>query len=220
MIIKRQACHGKVSPYRFFMMTETGAFSSGLRNTYAHPCHKKNYDITKGLSTKVNPPITGNTFSLREGSNLLVLRRMPIVSVAWTRLIDRLRIVSPSSEFKEKTSDNFSTMSLKWQRRTLSVARVTLSNAPAHINARVEAGVLDWDIEYGKSEIQDTYGAVVLWAFSVDAEIETSPIIKPADMQRRRSGKENYAFNLDWEAGRFRWLMKIDPVADTPFARA
>ena len=187
--------------------------------TYAHPCHQKKHDIIKGLSTKINPPIIGNTFSLREAGNLLVLRRMPAISTVWTRLSDRLRVVSPASEFEEKKiSDNCSTMLFKWRGgRILSVARVTFSDIPTHMNMRIKDEILDWDIEYGKQSIKNMNDAVILWAFSIDAEIINPPTIKPVAIKRRPFEKENGIFYLDWKAGNFHWNMKIDPVAKNPF---
>jgi hypothetical protein len=188
-------------------------------NTYAHPCHKKNYDQIKGLSTKVNPPITGKTFSMRKGGTVLVLRRMPSISRSWTKLTDRLRIISPTAAFNEqKLSENVSTMSFKWQGRTLSVARVTLSNVPVHMNTHSENGILDWDIEYGPSAIQNTPDAVVLWAFCTDAEIVELPVIKPDELQKRPANSlENGIFDLEWKTGTVTWHLKIDPVSDNPF---
>ncbi|MFZ2654482.1 MAG: hypothetical protein WAX69_06160 [Victivallales bacterium] len=187
-------------------------------NTYAHPSHKKNFSRLKGLTAKVNPPIAGNTFSLRKGGNLLVLRRMPSISGAWTKLTDRLRVISPTAVFNEqKISGNTSTMSFKWKERTLSVARVTLSPLPVHRNAHVEDGILDWDIEYGTSAVQSISGAVVLWAFCTDAQIREAPVIKPDELKKRPSSIENGVFDLKWNAGNAVWNLKINPVSDSPY---
>jgi len=189
-------------------------------NTYAHPCHKKNYDQIKGLTTKIDPPITGRTFSVRIGGNLLVLRRMPAISKGWTKLTDRLRVISPTAAFNEqKISENVSTMSFKWQGRTLSVARVTLSHIPIHMNAHSEGEILDWDIEYGTSAIQNISDAVVLWAFCTDGQIVEPPVIRPEDLKRRPASLENGAFDLEWKTGTVVWRFKIDPVSDSPFTR-
>jgi hypothetical protein len=187
-------------------------------NTYSHPCHKKNFDQIKGLTTKVNPPIVGNTFSVMRGGNLLVLRRMPAISKGWTKLTDRLRVISPTASFQEqKISENVSILNFKWQGRTLSVARVTLSSIPLHKNAHSDGGVLDWDIEYEASAIQTMSDAVVLWAFCTDGEITESPVIKPEELLRRGSSVENGVFDLDWKAGTVVWHLNINPVSDRPF---
>ena len=186
--------------------------------TYAHPSHKKNYDQIKGLTTKINPPITGKTFSVRNGGNLLVLRRMPSISTGWTKLTDRLRIISPAAVFNEqKISENVSVMSFKWQGRTLSVARVTLSSIPFHMNAHIENGILDWDIEYGASAIQNISDAVILWAFCTDALIVEPPTIKAEDLKSRPSSIENFIFDLEWKTGTILWRFKINPVSESPF---
>lgn len=181
--------------------------------TYANPSHTKNYGINRGLSTKVRPPIGGNTFSLREGGNLLVLRRMPTISMAWTKLVDRLRIVSPTAQFAEGNSDDrFSTLLFKWpDGRILSVARVTLSDIPVHMQPRFDGKVLDWDIEY--TDFPDMNDTVTLWAFSVNAEINKPPIIRKEKLKCRPVGPENSIFDLKWQAGEHLWNIKIDPVA-------
>lgn len=181
--------------------------------TYANPSHTRNYGINRGLSTKVRPPIEGNTFSMQKGGNLLVLRRMPGISMAWTKLVDRLRVVSPTAQFTEGNSDDrFSTLLFKWpDGRMLSVARVTLSDVPNHMQPRFDGKVLDWDIEYtGFPDMNDT---VTLWAFSLDAEISEAPIIRKNKMKCRPVGPENNIFDLEWKAGTHFWNVKIDPVS-------
>ena len=187
--------------------------------TFAHPSHTKNYDMLKGLSVKVNPPIAGNTFSLRQGGSLLVLRGMPAISTAWTRLVDRLRVISPSAEIEERNpAANFSTLLFKWPGgRKLSVARVTLSTLPSHAKPRLEDGKLDWGIEYDASALPVMSDAVILWAFCIDAEITEPPVIKAEELKRRPVSMENYIFDLDWKTGKVRWRMKINPVIDNPF---
>jgi hypothetical protein len=180
--------------------------------TYAHPSHTNNYGIDRGLSAKVRPPICGNTFSVREGGNFLVLRRMPSISMAWTKLIDRLRVISPVSQFAEGISDDrFSTLLFKWPNgRILSVARVTISDVPVHMSPHFDGKVLDWDIEY--TAFPDMNDTVTLWAFSVDAEINEPPTIRKGVMRKRPTDPENSVFDLEWKAGEHFWRMKIDPV--------
>ena len=186
---------------------------------FAHPSHKEKYDINKGLSTKINPPITGMTHSLRRGKNLLVLRKMPAIDRTWSRLSERLRVVSPNAKLADKRlSDNCSTLRFEWPRgRVLSVARVTFSAIPVHKKIVVTNDILDWDVEYGKSDIPDMTEALVLWAFSMDAEIVEPPLISIDSLRKRPFGNENKVFDLDWEVGDCRWRMKIDPASDKPF---
>ena len=180
---------------------------------YANPSGTKNYDINRGLSTKVRPPICGNTFSVLEGGNLLVLRRMPAISMSWTKLADRLRVVSPTAQFTEKIfNDRFSTLLFRWPNgRTLSAARLTLSDVPAHMQPRFDGKVLDWDIEY--TNFPNMNETVTLWAFSVNSEINEAPVIRKEKMKRHPVDPENAVFDLKWETGTHTWDMKIDPVA-------
>jgi hypothetical protein len=181
--------------------------------TYANPSDTKDYDINRGLSTKVRPPICGNTFSVLEGGNLLVLRRMPAISMSWTKLVDRLRVVSPTAEFTEKIFDGrFSTLLFKWpDGRILSAARLTLSDVPAHVNPRFNGKMLDWDIEY--TDFPNMNETVTLWAFCVNSEINEPPVIRKEKMKRRPVDPENAVFDLKWKTGTHTWNMKIDPVA-------
>jgi hypothetical protein len=181
--------------------------------TYANPSHTKNYGINRGLSATIRPPIGGNTFSIQEGGNLLVLRRMPTISMAWTKLVDRLRVVSPTAQFTIGYSDDrCSTLLFKWpDNRMLSVARVTLSDVPTHMQPRFDGKMLDWDIEY--TEFPDMNDTVTLWAFSLDAEINEPPVIRKEKMKRRPVDPENSVFDLEWQTGKYHWNMKIDPVA-------
>ena len=180
--------------------------------TFAHPSHTKDYGIDRGLSTKVRPPIQGETFSIRDSGNLLVMRRMPAISLAWTKLVDRLRVVSPiAKRMERKLDERCSTLSFKWANgRTLSVARATLSNVPEHLPVRIDGNVLDWDISYSKFPAMNE--TVTLWAFAVDSDIVEPPTVMKSPLRKRPADPENQPFNLEWRTGEHDWRITVDPV--------
>ena len=182
--------------------------------TYAHPNHTKDYDIDRGLSAKVRPPITGTTCSLEHHGNLIVLRRMPSLSLSWTRFADRLRIVTPTAAWSEQQlDDRCSTACLTWpDGQMLSVARVTFSAVPKHKPAKIAASFLDWELEY--NDFPGLNETVTLWAFAVDAKITEPPRIVFENRRFRPADPEDRPFELQWQAGNHLWRLRADPVHD------
>jgi hypothetical protein len=182
--------------------------------TYAHPSHTKDYDIERGLSTKVRPPLTGTTSCLEHQGNMIVLRRMPSVSLSWTRFADRLRIVTPTASWSEQQlNDQCSTACLTWpDGQMLSIARVTFSAVPKHQPAQTTGSFLDWELEYG--DFPGMNETVTLWAFAVDAKITEPPRIVFENRRFRPADPENRPFELQWQAGNHRWCLQADPVHD------
>ncbi len=181
-------------------------------NCFSHPCHSKDYGIDRGLSLKVRPPITGRTFSIRRGTHLIVLRHMPSLSMAWNRFADRLRIVNPSASYTEKTlSPNCSAICFQWPGgRTLSIARISLSDIPKHRPAVQSGNFLDWELEY--RDFPNMNETVSLWAFAIDETINTVPKLDFAPMRYRPFDPECRPFTLQWQIGKQFWNLQTDPV--------
>ena len=179
---------------------------------FSHPCHSKDYDIDRGLSRKVRPPICGRTFSIRQKNQLLVLRHMPSLSMAWNRFADRLRIVNPSATFTEKQlSPNCSTIDFQWPTgRTLSIARISFSDTPKHRPVIQKNNFLDWELEY--QEFPNMNETASLWAFAIDETINTVPKLDFATMRYRPFDPECRPFTLKWQIGKQFWHLQVDPA--------
>ncbi|MGI5868934.1 MAG: hypothetical protein ACOX9C_05780 [Kiritimatiellia bacterium] len=196
----------------------------------SHPAAvKRSAYLANALTHQIRLPITGRTFCLMKDGNLLVLRIMPAIVSAWTRLTDRLRLVEPAMHIETRPpSAGWGQMLIRLAKRTVAIQCVPLTGrfdattpAPALVERREPARLADWSLDLDRTALGDALAMVTLWGVSVDGEAVEAPVFEPcADIPSQPQEEELRAWNLTWRWPGVTWDVRIDPLDPRdPFAR-
>lgn len=184
----------------------------------AHPANRRGG--ARALTERVNPPITGRTYSLRREGNILVLRVMPAVARSWTRITDRFKILDATAEFQTQADDaRWGQLLLEYPERTVGVAAFSLAEGVAPAFERAPNGAY-WGFDFPErafSGDQTQHWIVNVWGFSLDGEIQEAPAVEMLDDYGKvpRSDPEK-ARRVTWRWPGVTWDVVIDPRAEKP----
>ena len=174
--------------------------------------------LNNALTSSVRPPITGQTWCLQRGGDLLVLRVMPAVAQDWTELCDRFRLIGHRGTFEVlDRRDRWSQLLLTLGKRTISVHHVALADDyyPEPVDAAEDRR--DWQVRRDAQALSGRRVIVDLWAIRLDGSVDKPPVltqIHPSPSIPRDAGER--AWQLDWTWPETRWDVTIDPKATEP----
>ena len=192
-----------------FLQWET--FEAGKRRS--HPAVEKYGEYeSRSLTSSVQPPIVGQTYTRQQDGELLALRVMPAIAAAWDELIDRFRIVSTQTKIISEFSDgNWSQLVLDCGSHHIGLQCLRLSGGLEPAQARVNGEMLDWSVCYGKDDLADRRAAVNLWGISLSGPVKKAPVILPDPQAPPMPRKhESLALLVSWEWPNCSWNLRVN----------
>ena len=173
----------------------------------------------RALTSSVNPPVFGETYSIQRGGDLLVVRIMPVIVQSWERVSDVFKIADCTAAVTEAQSDSsFNQLLLEFPDRTVSVCN--FSSLPGLKPVlETEGNTFRWRLDYSESELKKhaTMKIIVdVWGISLNGEITEAPtlevesnhLIPLVDAQQKR--------RLVWQWPNTQWDVTIDPMSENP----
>ncbi len=180
----------------------------------SHPAEDvKTTYLGNALTEAVHPPIVGRTWSLQRGNGLIALRIMPVLSMQWTHLADRLRIIGEAGECESHTEENWHQLVVRWGEREVSIHCLPLSIDAAPM-LTTSAKATDWGLTYTQEQLRGKRLIATIWAISLAGRIDAPPKLQQlqADPAIPRSAEEQ-VHRLSWAWPDGDWDLTVDPLA-------
>lgn len=175
--------------------------------------------LGNSLTTAMRQPVVGRTFSLMRGGNLLILRVMPLIAAAWSRLTDRLRLIEPKMALEARPPvDGWTQLLMRVPGRTvaaqcLSLTAKAVTTGPELVRLSEPASLLDWELNLTGPSLDGAVAMATLWGLSVDGEVVEPPSLSPdrgeAPLPR---GDGQAAWRLEWRWPSVEWRVRVDPL--------
>ena len=170
--------------------------------------------IPKALSDAVEPPLTGETFSIQHGGNALIVRVMRCIPKSWEAVTDRFRLIAPSGEAEEKSRENWHQLLLHYPQRDVSVNFIPFTACKDPVLLRKEENILDWNHALTDNPPPPYNHRILvhLWGISLDGEIDAPPEITIIDDHCQVRAQGEQIRELDWKWKNIHWHVNIDPL--------
>lgn len=181
----------------------------------AHPANGGPFaHIPKTLSDAIMPPVTGETFSLQRGSDVLIFRIMRCIPQSLEMITDRFRLLATTADVEESCQDDWHQLLLHYPGRDVSVNFISLTPCDKTELVRAENDRSDWDhtLTNASPAFHDQRILLHLWAISLNGKIETPPeiTVENRDYEVRMPGEKVRL--IDWKWKNTHWKVKIDPL--------
>ncbi|MCX5660553.1 MAG: hypothetical protein NTW19_12640 [Planctomycetota bacterium] len=163
-----------------FLQWETN--EGGERRSHPSESQSTSY-LRNSLSSKIDPPPVGRTWSLKVGRSFVVLRRMPKWSPDWPEVIDRLRVVDLRSERRDQRHEGawsqirFQFAEGSMPENAIAVSFIDLTGTKRPVSAENTFKGIDWTVHHPRGEHEAGGSALGLWTFSLDDALAQPPTV-------------------------------------------
>jgi hypothetical protein len=188
--------------------------------TRAHPALDKGRAyLGNALSRAVQPPLVGRTYSLQHGPRLAALRIMTPISLAWTTLIDRFRLVgTPVGTATVEPHGDGEALCIRFPGREVGVRYIDLSTGPRPVRSSDGAELCDWSVVWPAGSLANRRVVLGLWLISLEGdsprEVSVTPV--PTAGESCHRAPEEQVLSVRWRWGDGAWSLVIDPLAADP----
>lgn len=184
----------------------------------AHPANDRTG--ARALTSKLNPPVCGQTFSIQRGGDLLVVRIMPRIMQTWESVSDSFKLINGTAEITDASIDpSFDQVLLSYSNQTVSICSIPSEDGVRAVWEE-QGNSKHWKLNYVPTTMggSDSLKMIVdVWGISLNGPITDVPIIEfeadrsvplAAAQQKRR---------LTWQWPCTKWDVVIDPQEEHPF---
>lgn len=187
-----------------------------------HPARDKNSAyLHNALSDMVVPPMVGRTFSLQDGPDAVVLRRMPALSRQWETLADQLVLTGNAFDVvREESGDEVSRLLIEAAGQPVTVFFFHLgSNRTPRIQKMDSETV--WTAQWTEADLRTQEQAACLWmiCWGRDVPMVDAPVAIPDKIARERL-KNDGAWSVVWPRASGAIRLVVDPLAAQPLTPA
>lgn len=178
----------------------------------AHPTHKMTG--ARALTSHVNPPVYGKTYSIQRGGDLLVVRIMPVIVQDWMNVTDGFKIADCTAKISEADSI-FSQLLLKYPDRTVSLCAIPSISGCAPVRKQEDTFTY-WKFDYTQNQLKSQKIIVDVWGISLNGEITHAPEIELGEYNDIPMVSGWQKRRLKWKWPKTSWDVVIDPMSDDP----
>jgi len=174
------------------------------------------------IASESAPLVTGQTFTIQRGGDVVALRVIPVVAREWDRLADRLRLVNAQCDITTTPADGgrFGIV-LRHPERQVGVACAPLSAGAVvarHDSTASSGRTIDWGPTFDRGAMDKLKMIVVLWGISLDGPVDAAPVIQPLASSDDRAPEER-GVEVRWTWRNTDWRLKIDPRSQQPLVQ-
>jgi len=183
----------------------------------AHPANKN--IGARALTSSVNPPVFGTTYSIQRGGDVLVVRIMPVIVQNWEKVSDGFKIVDCTATMTEvQTDPAFNQLLLEYPERTVSICNIPSLNGLKSV-AKKEDNATYWKLEYMEDVLKKTKTMKIIvdvWGISLNGEITEAPVLEFESNHLIPLVEAQQKRRLVWQWPQTKWDVTIDPMSDNP----
>ncbi len=183
----------------------------------AHPASQRTG--ARALTSHINPPVCGQTFSIQRGGDLLVVRIMPKIMQTWETVSDSFKLINGTAEVTDALVDaSFNQMLLSYSNQTVSICSIP---SEAGLSAAVEeqGNAMYWTLNYTPSTLggADSLKMIVdVWGISLNGPVTDVPVIEFEENTDIPLVEAQQKRRLTWQWPQTKWDVIIDPMAENP----
>jgi hypothetical protein len=184
----------------------------------AHPAN--NRTGARALTSSINPPFTGKTYSIQRGGDILVVRIMPAIMQTWECVSDSFKLINGTAVLTELSpvDPSFNQLLLEYLEKTVSICNIpSVSGLMPEIEK--EGNAVYWKLEYPASALRQmkTMKMIVdVWGISLNGKVSEAPVIKFEENHQIPLVEVQQKRRLTWQWPKTKWDVTIDPMAATP----
>jgi hypothetical protein len=169
----------------------------------------------------VTPPIVGQTHSLQEGTDAVILRRMPATSRRWERLADQLVLTGETLVVEEEESGETVSRLLLRAEETLFTVFFFPLGSRASLRLQREGPETIWEAVWSADDLRERERVTCGWMICGGrhvAGLESPLAAEDRGFRIRQDGDEKWI--LPWPGIARKGSVVIDPLASEPLTLA
>jgi hypothetical protein len=169
-----------------------------------HPAQDKRLAyLSNALTDAVSPPIVGQTFSLQDGPDAVVLRIMPVIARSWETVADQFVILGSEWTVRcEERQDDAFRLVLALGENVLTLFFHSLGRDVQPVLHRTETGWL-WEVSSTQEALQGVEMLPFLWTIAWGRDVPFGPQAEPFT-------RPGYSVRVPKSFWRVPWLLHQD----------